>query len=71
MIMRAALGDAVGWLTRRFRSADAATWRYGAYHQRSMPHPFGQEERLRSIVNVGPIELGGSKLIEGKKAKAA
>jgi penicillin amidase len=35
-------------------------WRYGAVHALSMPHLFGQDERLRPIVNVGPLELGGS-----------
>lgn len=59
-IMRASLGDALGWLSKRFGTSAMTGWRYGAFHTLSMPHPFGQQERLRSIVNVGPIELGGS-----------
>lgn len=60
MIMRAALGDAMNWLQRRFGTSSIEKWRYGSFHTLSMPHPFGNMERLRSIVNVGPIELGGS-----------
>jgi penicillin amidase len=60
MVMRAALGDALRWLSGRFSSSTATAWRYGAFHTLSMPHPFGRQERLGSIVNVGPIELGGS-----------
>jgi penicillin G amidase len=60
VIMRASLGEALGWLGHRFNTSSASAWRYGTFHTLSMPHPFGQEERLRSIVNVGPIELGGS-----------
>jgi penicillin G amidase len=59
-VMRASLGDALAWLHERFASTNPEMWRYGSFHTLSMPHPFGQEERLRSIVNVGPIELGGS-----------
>jgi penicillin amidase len=59
-VMRASLGEALGWLQRRFSSQNMATWRYGAFHTLSMPHPFARAEQLRSIVNVGPIELGGS-----------
>lgn len=59
-VMRASLGDAIAWLHRRFGHTSPASWRYGAFHTLSMPHPFGRAEQLRSIVNVGPLELGGS-----------
>jgi penicillin amidase len=58
--MRLALGEALAWLQKRFGSTNASLWKYGAFHTLSMPHPFGQEDRMRSIVNVGPLELGGS-----------
>lgn len=58
--MRAAFGEALAWLQKRFDTGDERVWRYGAFHTLSMPHPFGQDERMGSIVNVGPLELGGS-----------
>ncbi|MBC8144968.1 MAG: penicillin acylase family protein, partial [bacterium] len=60
MTMRTALGEALAWLQRRFPTSKMDGWRYGSFHTLSMPHPFGQEAQLRSIVNVGPLELGGS-----------
>lgn len=59
-IMRASLGNALALLQKRFPAGAIASWHYGTFHTLSMPHPFASEQRLRSIVNVGPLELGGS-----------
>lgn len=59
-ILRKALGYALDSLHARFDSWDITTWRFGPMHTVTFPHPFGENEKLERIVNIGPFELGGS-----------
>jgi penicillin amidase len=59
-VMRRALSEALGWLVSRFGSGDMDRWSYGRIHTLRMPHQLGRAQRLRSIVDIGPVEIGGS-----------
>ena len=59
-ILRKALGRALESLHTRFGSWTVGLWRYGALHTVTFRHPFSDEEALRTIVNIGPFEIGGS-----------
>jgi len=59
-ILRKALGRALDSLHARFDTWDVQEWLYGTMHQVTLPHPFGRNPKLESIVNVGPFEMGGS-----------
>jgi penicillin amidase len=59
-ILRRALGRALESLHTRFNTWTVGLWRYGALHTVTFRHPFSDEEALRTIVNIGPFEIGGS-----------
>jgi penicillin amidase len=59
-ILRMALGRALDTLHGRFGTWDMGMWRFGAIHTLTLPHPFDRQEKLRSIVDIGPYEIGGS-----------
>jgi len=59
-ILREALGIALDTLHRRLNTWDVRRWRYGDIHSVTFPHPFGDRPDIRSIVNVGPFEVGGA-----------
>ena len=58
-IIRNSLADALQDLTGRFGS-DVKEWRWGRLHTLTLRHPFGSINVLESIVNIGPMEIGGS-----------
>lgn len=63
-ILRKALGRALDSLHKFFDGNSPAfgfdNWRWGAMHTLTFTHPFTEDATLRSIVNIGPLELGGA-----------
>ena len=47
-------------LNKRFESWDIDAWHYGQMHTLTFKHPFEKNETLRSMVNIGPFEIGGA-----------
>jgi penicillin amidase len=58
-IFRNALARALDSLHARFGNWDIGTWRFGAMHTLTFHHPFTENPSLRSIVDIGPFEVGG------------
>ncbi len=59
-ILRNAFGRALTALNKRFESWDIDAWHYGQMHTLTFKHPFEKNETLRSMVNIGPFEIGGA-----------
>jgi penicillin amidase len=57
-IVRDAAAMAEGRLRRRLGD-DPARWRWGALHQATFRHPFGEVRGLRTVSSPGPFEVGG------------
>lgn len=58
-IIRNSMNDALQELTQRFGS-NIKEWHWGKLHTLTLKHPFGDVQVLSSIVNIGPVEVGGS-----------
>jgi penicillin amidase len=58
-IIRKSLAEAVNELQGKLGNT-MKEWRWGRLHTLTLKHPFGDIDVLKSIFNIGPIEIGGS-----------
>jgi penicillin amidase len=58
-MIRQSLSDALKDLSQRM-GEDIRQWQWGKLHTLTLKHPFGGIKVLEPIVNIGPIETGGS-----------
>jgi penicillin amidase len=59
-IIRASFVEALNELAKKFDNNDYHTWTWGSLHKITMNHPLGIVPALRSVLNIGPYEIGGN-----------
>lgn len=59
-IIRRAFHAAIKQLRQDMDSDDAPSWNWGAIHQVEVPHLFGEQAAMRTLVNLGPFPADGN-----------